>query len=140
MFGFVLTPFAKIVAIIAAVVAVFATGYYKGYKNTQDKFDTYKAEVVAVAAQQTAKTEVINKKNTQVAKETSDAYKTNLNRVREYYDRVLNDGSGSMPYVSDSPTGTNATSSNNVLVRQCAETTLQIVTLQEFIKQTAINY
>lgn len=140
MFGFVLTPFAKIALIIGAIVLVFGTGYYKGYRNTQNKFDTYKAEVAAVAAQQTAKTEVINKKNTQVAKETSDAYKTNLNRVREYYDRMLNDGSSSMSYVSDASTGTNATSSNNVFVRQCAETTLQIVTLQEFIKQTAVNY
>ena len=111
MFGFILTPFARIVAIIAAVVAVFATGYYKGHRNTQDKFDTYKAEVAAVAAKQEAKTKVINESNTKVAKETSNAYKDNLAAVRDYYNRMHNDGSKFVSRLPDASSGTNAASS-----------------------------
>ena len=140
MFGFVLTPFAKIVVIIAAVVAVFATGYYKGHRNTQDKFDTYKAEVAAVAAKQEAKTKVINESNTKVAKETSNAYKDNLAAVRDYYNRMHNDGSKFVSRLPNASTGTNAAPSYDVLAGQCAETTLQVVTLQDFIKSTSANY
>ena len=140
MFGIILTPFYKAVLILAAVVAVFGTGYYKGYKNTQDKFDTYKAEVAAVAAQQEAKTKVINQSNTKVAKETSNAYKDNLAAVRDYYSRMHNDGSKYVSRLPNASTGTDAVSSYDVLTGQCAETTLQVVTLQKFITDTAANY
>ena len=140
MFGFVLTPFAKIVAVIATVVVIFATGYYKGYRNTQDKFDTYKAEVAAVAAKQEAKTKVINESNTKVAKETSNVYKDNLAAVRDYYNRMHNDGSKFVSRLPNASTGANAAPSYDVLAGQCAETTLQVVTLQDFIKSTSANY
>ena len=140
MFGFVLTPFYKAVLIIATVVAIFATGYYKGYKNTQVRFDAYKAEVAAVAAQQEAKTKVINKNNTKVAKETSNAYKDNLTAVRDYYNRMHNDGSKFVSRLPNASTGTNENPSYDVLAGQCAETTLQVVTLQKFITDTAANY
>lgn len=140
MFGFVLTPIAKTVLILATVVSIFATGYYKGYRNTQDKFDTYKAEVAATAAKQEAKTKVINQSNTKVAKETSNAYKDNLAAVRDYYNRMHNDGSKFMPGVSNASEGTNAAPSYDVFIGQCAETTLQVVTLQKFINETASNY
>lgn len=140
MFGIVLTPFYKGILILATVVAIFATGYYKGYRNTQDKFDAYKAEVAAVAAQQEAKTKVINQNNTKVAKETSNAYKDNLAAVRDYYNRMHNDGSKFVSRLPDASTRTNAASSYDVLAGQCAETTLQVVTLQKFINETAANY
>ena len=140
MLGIILTPFYKAVLILATVVAIFATGYYKGYKNTQEKFDTYKAEVAAVAAQQEAKTKVINQNNTKVAKETSNAYKDNLAAVRDYYNRMHNDGSKFVSRLSNAPSGTNADSPYDVLAGQCAETTLQVVTLQKFINETAANY
>ena len=140
MFGIVLTPFYKAVLIVATVVFVFATGYYKGYKNTQEKFDAYKAEVAAVAAQQEAKTKVINQNNTKVAKETSNAYKDNLAAVRDYYNRMHNDGSKFVSRLSNASSGTNAASSYDVLAGQCAETTLQVITLQKFISETAANY
>ena len=140
MFGFVLTPFYKAILIGATVVFVFATGYYKGYRNTQDKFDTYKAEIVATAAKQEAKTKVINESNTKVVKETSNAYKDNLAAVRDYYNRMHNDGSRFVSGLSNASKGTDAASSYDVLAGQCAETTLQVVTLQKFITQTSANY
>ncbi len=140
MFGIILTPFYKAILIFATVVAIFATGYYKGYRNTQEKFDAYKAEVAAVAAQQEAKTKVINQNNTKVAKETSNAYKDNLAAVRDYYNRMHNDGSKFVSRLPDASSGTNAASSYDVLAGQCAETTLQVVTLQKFINETAANY
>lgn len=140
MFGFVLTPFAKIIAIIAAVIVVFTTGYYKGYRNTQDKFDTYKSEVAAVAAKQEAKTQVINQNNKKIAQETTNAYKNGLDAVRNYYNGMHNDGSKFVSGVPNTATGTNAAPSYDVLTRQCAETTLQVVTLQDFIKSISLNY
>ena len=140
MFGFVLTPFYKAVLIGATVVAIFATGYYKGHRNTQEKFDAYKVEVAKVAAEQVAKTKVVEAQNKKVAKETADAYKTNLNAIRDYYNRMHNDGSKFVSRVPDASTGTNAAPSYDVLTLQCAETTLQVVSLQDFIKSIAVNY
>lgn len=140
MFGIILTPFYKAVLILATIVAIFATGYYKGHQNTQEKFDAYKVEVASVAAAQVAKTKVINQNNTKVAKETSNAYKNNLSTVREYYNRMHNDGSKFVSRLPDASSGTNAASSYDVLAGQCAETTLQVVTLQKFINETAANY
>lgn len=140
MFGFVLTPFYKAVLIGATVVFVFATGYYKGYKNTQVKFDAYKAEVAAVAAQQEAKTKVINQNNKKIAQETTNAYKNGLDAVRNYYNGMHNDGSKFVSGVPNASTGTNAAPTYDVLTRQCAETTLQVVTLQDFIKSISLNY
>ena len=140
MFGIVLTPFYKGVLILATVVAIFAIGYYKGHRNTQEKFDAYKVEVAKVAAEQVAKTKVVEAQNKKIAKESSDAYKTNLNAIRDYYNRMHNDGSKFMSRVPNASTGTNAAPSYDVLTLQCAETTLQVVSLQDFIKSIAVNY
>ena len=140
MFGIILSPIAKIVLIVATVAAIFAIGYYKGYRNTQDKFDEYKVEVAKVAAEQTVKTTSINSKNTQTAKQVSNEYKGNLANVRDYYNRMHLNGSSSLPGVSNASTGTNGTPSYDVLAGECAETTLQIVTLQDYIKSIKANY
>lgn len=141
MFGFALTPLMKYVAIAATFVVLFTTGYYKGYRNTQDKFDTYKAEVTAVAAQQEEKTKLIEAKAQKITKETINAYKNNLTTVRSYYDGLRNSkGSSNMSTISDTSSGTDARPSYDVLAGQCAETTLQIVTLQNFIKSVNSSY
>ena len=140
MFGIILTPFYKAILILAAVAVIFGGGYYKGYKNTQEKFDAYKVEVASIAAAQVAKTKVINESNNKVAKETSNAYKNNLSTVREYYNRMHNNGSEYVSRVSTASSGTNAAPTYDVLVGQCAETTLQIVTLQDYIKSVSLNY
>lgn len=140
MFGIVLSPIAKTVLILATIVSIFATGYYKGYKNTQVKFDEYKVEVAAKAAEQTAKTNVINSKNNQVAKQVSYDYKNNLANVRNHYNRLQLDGSSALPRLPNSSSGANGTPSYDVLIGDCAETTLQIVTLQDYIKSIQSNY
>ena len=140
MFGFILTPFYKGLLIAVAVATVFGFGYYKGHSNTQEKFDAYKVEVARVAAEQVAKTKVVEAQNKKIAKESSDAYKTNLNAIRDYYNRMHNDGSKFMSRVPNASTGTNAAPSYDVLTLQCAETTLQVVSLQDFIKSIAVNY
>ena len=60
MFGFILSPVVKVVAIFAVVIALLATGYYKGYSHEKAKFDAFKEEVAAKAAEQTIKTTSIN--------------------------------------------------------------------------------
>ncbi len=140
MFGIILSPLAKAVLILATIVAIFATGYYKGYRNTQDRFDEYKGDVAKVAAEQTVKTDSINNKNNQTAKQVSNEYKSNLANVRDYYNRMHLDGSSSLPGISNASTGTNGAPSYDVLAGDCAETTLQIVTLQDYIKSIKENY
>lgn len=130
--------------IALAVLAVFGFGYYKGYANQKEKFDTYKAEVKAVAAAQEEKTQQIEIKNQKLIKETKDAYNTQLANLRTYYGMRYNKGGGTMPQVPYTPGGVDDYSPDNIpptpiLAGQCAETTLTLIALQSFIRQAQTN-
>ena len=141
MFGFAITPLVKYIAAVVVLFCLFGYGYYEGHSHMKQKFDTYKAEVTAVAAQQEANTKLIEEKAQKITKETANAYKNNLNTVRSYYDGLRHSkGSSNLSTVSDASTGTPARPSYDVLAGQCAETTLQIVTLQNFIKSINTSY
>ena len=133
---------AKIAAGFIAVIIVFSYGYYKGHSAVQSAFNLYRAEVTAAAEQQTKEVAKTNAKNEQRIKETKDAYNTSLANLRIYYGMRIAKGGGSMPKISGTTSGADEYSPDNlpapvILAAQCAETTLTLVKLQEFVKQSA---
>jgi len=145
MFGLPIPPqVVKYIGIALAVLALFGVGYYKGYANQKEKFDTYKAEVAALAAAQEEKTQQIDNKNQKLIKETKDAYNNQLANLRAYYGMRYNKSGGTMPQVPYTPGGANDYSPDNlpptpILAGQCAETTLTLILLQQFITSAANN-
>lgn len=121
-----------VVASLLGIVCIFSFGYYKGHHSVQVKFDAYKEEVKATAAAQQKQVEEVTAKQKQITKETQDAYKTKLANLRTYYGMQSN-GSGSMLKVPNSTAGTNGYPSYTILVGQCAETTLQLSSLQDWV-------
>ena len=68
----------------------------------------------------------------QVTKESSNVYKASLAAVNNYYSSGLRyDGTGTF---SQAARGINGIPTYPVFVKQCAQTTLQLVSLQQWIK------
>jgi hypothetical protein len=122
----------RIIGIVVAVVAVFGFGYYRGHHSVQVKFDEYKAEVKSAADIQEKKVQDIQAKQDKATKETRDAFNKRLANVRNFYGLHSN-GSGSLQQVSTASPGVNGFPSYTILVGQCAETTLQLKSLQDWV-------
>lgn len=119
--------------IVFAVCAVF---YFMGYSHEHKKFVKYQAEVAALGKAQ----EVINaakvKEHETISTAITNQYEARLSAVSNYYaDRLQsNPSSGNLPAVSKPAQCLNAASSNTEFTRQCAETTLMLTELQNWVR------
>lgn len=130
--------------VVLIVLAVFGFGYYKGYDNQKQKFDAYKAEVVAAAEAQSKESAKVDAKNTKLFKDAQNAYNTSLANLRAYYSMRNGKGGSAVPEISSTTAGVNDYSPDNlpptpILAGQCAETTLTLILLQQFITSAANN-
>ena len=117
------------VGLSALALAGFGYGRYESAK-----YDQYKAEVLAQAKIQEAKNESIVKQQDLVNKGIQNEYEAKLSAVRNFYAvGVRNTSSSSMPGISPAPKGTDAETAYPILVGQCAETTAQLTSLQDWI-------
>ena len=143
MFGTLLSPTIRWIAGILLALAVVFGIYYKGRLDERKLFNAYKAEVKAAAMAQEEKTRQIEAKNQRLFKETQDAYNTKLTALRAYYSmRVTGKGSGGLPQIPNAAGGIDGTGAYELpplppvetLAAQCAETTLTLTTLQDWVK------
>jgi hypothetical protein len=118
--------------------------YLKGRSDVQEKFDAYKTEVLIAAESQAKESAKVDARNSKLFKDAQNAYNLSLANLRSYYQLRLGKGSGSMPQISGSTTRTDDYSPDNlppatILAGQCAETTLTLIMLQNFITRAANN-
>lgn len=126
--------YTRIIAGVAAVIAVFGFGYWRGHHAVQVQFDAYKHEVEAAAAAQQKHVEEVTAKQEKITQGVRDDYKKRLADIAAFYSRVRPNDSGSVPKLSLPASGTNGTAADN-LPYLCAITTAQLVSLQDWIKQ-----
>ena len=147
MFG-TLSPLIRWAAVVLLVLATIFGIYYKGRLDERKLFNAYKAEVKAAAMAQEEKTRQIEAKNQRLFKETQDAYNTKLNALRTYYSmRITGKGGSGLSQIPITPGGANGTAIYELpalppvetLAAQCAESTLMLVSLQEWVKNVAYN-
>ena len=118
--------------IIFAALAMGGLGYGKYESN---KYDAYKLEIATIAAKQKAKNIEIVKEQALINKGISNAYDAKLAAVRNYYANSLhNPGGSKLPGISATATIADARATYTILAGQCAETTEQLVSLQDWIK------
>lgn len=127
----------KIGSIVGVFLVAIAFAYYKGYLGEHEKFVAYQAEVAALGKAQ----EVINqakvKEHETISTTITNQYEARLSAVHNYYaDRVrdTNTNSGGLPTVSNPTQCPNAAPANTVSARQCAETTLMLTELQNWVR------
>lgn len=121
--------YARLAIIGGVVFVVFGFGWYMG----NSRYVAYKKEVEAVAQAQEEKVKSIRTQQELVNKATKENYEAKLSAIKSYYGGMRLSSSGQMPSLSDSSTGANVEPSK--LILDCAYTTQQLISLQDWIKQ-----
>ena len=124
--------YAKLIAGVICVLGIF----YAGWHTRDVDYMAFKKEVVAIAKAQEAKVESITKQQELVNKGIKNDYESKLSAVRNFYTSgVRNPSSGSMSGISPAPKGTDAETAYPILAGQCAATTAQLTSLQDWLNQ-----
>jgi hypothetical protein len=122
--------YAKLVAGALCVLGIF----YAGWHLRDVDFMAFKKEVEHAAKAQEAYNEAVKKQQDIVTKGITNDYESKLAAVRNYYGGVqFNSSSRSMPGISAAPKGTDAETAYPVLAGQCAQTTAQLTSLQDWV-------
>lgn len=147
MFG-TFSPLIRWSAGILLALSVIFGIYYKGRLDERKLFNAYKAEVKAAAMAQEEKARQIEAKNERLFKETQNAYNTKLAALRNYYSmRIAGQSGGGLSKVPGTAIGADGSTTYELpslppietLAAQCAESTLTLVSLQEWVKNVANN-
>ena len=141
MFGF--NPYA-IIGALAAAMASFLFGLWKGYSYEHEKFMAFKTKVAQEAKAQEVKIDSIKKQNDLVTEGVKNEYEAKIAAIRNYYASIgvrYTGSSGSkMPGLSPTSPGFDAATAYPILAGQCTETTLMLVSLQDWIRlQTQVK-
>jgi hypothetical protein len=121
---------------IGAILALCALMYFLGWNNEHKKFVAFQAEIAALGkAQETINAAKVKEHET-ISTSIANQYEARLSAVHSYYaDRVQpNPSSGNLPTISKPTSCPNAAIPDTVPAGQCAETTLQLTELQNWVK------
>ena len=122
---------------IGAAIALCLMMYFLGYSHEHKKFVKYQAEIAALGkAQETINAAKVKEHET-ISTSIANQYEARLSAVHSYYAERMLDASansGSVSAVSKPTQCVNAAPTNTVSARQCAETTLQLTELQNWVR------
>lgn len=119
--------------LILISIACFGYGRYE-----HNRYVAFKAQVESVAKVQEAKVESIKKQQDLVTKGIQNEYDAKLAAIRNYYKSTgvwNNPSSGKVPGLSPAPSAADVIASYNQLAGSCAETTQQLVSLQDWLNE-----
>ena len=122
----------------AILLVVFVCGVFFAGWHTRDRdFTIYKDQVRIAAEKQQAENESIQKQQALVTKGIQDQYDAKLTLLRQYYANGVrsNNGSSPMSGLSSTTKLSDAIAAYNQLASDCAATTLQVVTLQQWVNE-----
>jgi hypothetical protein len=118
----------------AILIVAFSTGWY--VRNLD--YQAFKLEVLNTAKAQEAQVASITKQQALVTKGIENEYEAKLAAVRQYYKSTSvwnNPSSGKVSGISSAPSTANVIAAYNEIAGLCAETTVQTITLQDWIRQ-----
>ena len=121
------------IGLIIAAISGFGYGRYE-----HNKYVEFKLSVEVAQKAQEAHVESITKQQALVTKGIKDEYDAKLTTLRNYYKSTSmwnNNGSSKMSGLSTAPSATDVIASYNQLAGACAETTLQLVSLQKWLNE-----
>lgn len=121
---------------IGIALVALVTGFVGGCVHEKRELDLYKAQVEATAAAQQRIADDINKANKQKSKEVASEYEKRIAAIRGSYRGLYNNGARGLSGNSEAAKRIDGFPSYSVLAESCAETTQQLVSLQDFIKET----
>ena len=136
MFGLI-NPLYKVIGIIGLVAVLFGTGYYRGYSAEKKRFDAFKTELEASAKAQEKINKQIEQKNKLIADNSKREYEAKIVALRNYYDRMRHPDTNKLPSAAIAAHRVDEKATDPIFIGQCAETTLQLISLQDWV--TAIS-
>lgn len=128
----------------ALILLIGAAG---GWYIEHLKFDAYISKATVVAQKQEVKTEVVTTQQGEVSKDIIKTYEAKIAAIKRYYvDRLRNQASASQVScvpttscgVNEGTTNTQPDTSLNQLKEQCAETTQQLESLQDWVSKQQV--
>ena len=135
-----MTPYATYIKIGLSLIFICGV-FFAGWHSRDRDFSVYKDQVRVAAQEQAAQVESIKKQQEITTTLIQKEYDAKLNLLRQYYaNGVRQSGSSPMSGISSTSKLSDAIASYNQLASDCAATTLQTVTLQQWIaEQMAIK-
>lgn len=134
MLNFGFSGLEKVAIAGITIAVVFFAGYYKGYSNEHEKFIAFQQEIEAKANAQKEIVKQIENKQKIITEGITNEYKAKLSALELRYRRVHN-GSGK-PEMSGIPEAARAAyEASQDFVLDCANTTQQLVSLQQWLIQ-----
>ena len=132
---------------VGAVLIAFAVvaGGWMLYFHERNSFADYKTNVAAAVKAQQDKVNLITKQQDRITKQAGVIHEANINTIRSTYQRLRDNSGGSVSTIPDASSNPAQASSYYVsvapdLAARCAETTQQLVSLQEWvIEQSQVN-
>jgi len=111
--------------------------FYAGWHTRDRDFTIYKDQVRIAAEKQQAENESIQKQQALINKGIQDEYDAKLSLLRQYYANGVrnNNGASTVSGISSTTKLSDAIAAYNQLASDCAATTLQTVTLQQWVNE-----
>jgi len=127
---------------VISLVSGYAYIQTKRLEACKSEFQVFKSEVERLGKEAQEKVNKEIERQKKVTKDVSTDYETRLNLLRDTYARLRDQrsGSGSMSSIPNAPRSVDEIPANGLpLAAQCAETTQQLVSLQEWVKAQSSN-
>ena len=119
---------------LVLVLGSFSSGFYIEHI----RFVDFQDKVKIVAEQQIAENKAKLKEQELINRGVTDAYNANVSNIHNFYNRMLDTNSGAMSTNGTAAITINGETHNLLLVaEQCADTTTQLISLQDWINQQA---
>ena len=134
MFPLPISLYVKIGIAVLLICGVF----YAGWHTRNKDFLAYKATVEATAKTQELHIAEVKKQQELATKSAEKEYEAKLAAIRNYYRSTSvwnNPSSGQMSGLSPTAQLANVTAAYTELIGKCAETTQQLVSLQDWINE-----
>jgi hypothetical protein len=129
--GYIITGLTVVLLISAAMLKIQSSRL----EACKSEFQVFKSEVERLGKEAQEKVNKEIERQKKVTKDVSSDYEKRLNYLRDTYTRLRDSRSGSMPSIPNAPRSIDEIPANGLpLAAQCAETTQQLVSLQEWVK------
>jgi predicted solute-binding protein len=122
---------------LGAIALALLFSAYLGYSFEHSRFMAFKQEIETTSRLQEEKVKSIRSQQELVTKGIENEYEAKIVALRNYYKStsVWNNGGSQMSGLSTTPSVTDVIASYNQLTERCAETTQQLISLQEWLNQ-----
>jgi hypothetical protein len=118
----------------ALILSSFGAGFYVEHL----RFVQFQDEVKIVAEKQIAENKAVKKEQEIINDNVKKTYQANIDNIHTFYGSLHNTSSGAMSYNANSTITINGKAVDVLLVaEQCAQTTQQVIALQDWINQMA---